>query len=169
MREFSYESAGSSQTFHAEALAGQRSTGQLLLASVAGPSSSVKALSAILHTKCAVKMRCGHNVLTRYPGGYICHKARLGCDTWHLLAIADCPELLLDDSDETLWRLLHSERFTTPLLRAWLPYIRESLKNRELLTEPASFGCKVVLVQADSAALDDIVSWGLKGRQIAIA
>jgi hypothetical protein len=36
--------------------------------------------------------------------------------------------LLINDSDEARWQELKQERFTTPLLRGWLPHIRKELE-----------------------------------------
>ena len=110
-------------------------------------------------------------------------------DLLALLRIVDIfvsrnPAFLLVASDEALWRELKSERFTTPLLREWMPHVRAELVRRHLLVEcrtyphkPIDGGPGVVGVDlplscvclcAASKDIDTIVVEGLKAGAIEI-
>lgn len=93
----------------------------------------------------------------------------LGYDCWHLLAISDHPQFMLHDDHDTLWAMFRSERFTTPMLRLWVPQIAVSLRKDDKLLALTSLGCQAHLLTADSSDLDDIVSKGLKRRRLTIA
>src|SRR5580704_6528337 len=119
--------SGSETSLDCDALAVAGQT--VLLASVAGPASTIKALAALLQTKQAVDLWIGNRSFDKYPGSYRCHKCRLGYNTWHMIAVAEHNGLLLDGSDAALWRELQSDRFTTPLLRDWIPEVRRVLEE----------------------------------------
>ena len=60
-------------------------------------------------------------------GGYRLDTHRLGFGSIHALFTCRQQGFLPNDSDDALWQELKQERFTTPLLRGWLPYIRKEL------------------------------------------
>jgi hypothetical protein len=70
--------------------------------------------------------------------------------------------------DDALWQELEQERFTTPLLRGWLPQIRKELETLNLLTRCYTLDCNCYVLTATSADLDAIVESGLKNRLIVI-
>jgi len=61
--------------------------------------------------------------------------APVGMNAVHLVARAKVPGLLNDISDAALWRELMGERFTTRMLRSWVPWLREKLREENLLVE----------------------------------
>jgi hypothetical protein len=63
---------------------------------------------------------------------------------------------------------LNQERFTTPLLRGWLPYVRKELELKSLLSRCHTLDCTCCVLTATSADLDAIVEFGLKNGLIAI-
>jgi hypothetical protein len=73
-----------------------------------------------------------------------------------------------NDSDDALWQELKQERFTTPLLRGWLPHARKELEFKSLLTRCHTLECTCCILTATSADLDSIVEFGLKNGVIAI-
>ena len=87
-----------------------------------------------------------------------------------LHAIFTCrqPGFLLNDSDDALWQELKQERFTTPLLRGWLPHIRKELEIKSLLSRCHTLECTCSILTATSADLDSIVESGLKNGLISI-
>jgi hypothetical protein len=72
------------------------------------------------------------------------------------------------EGDDALWQELKQERFTTPMLRGWLPYIREQLELKSLLSRCHTFDCTCCVLTATSADLDSIVERGLKYGSIEI-
>jgi len=63
---------------------------------------------------------------------------------------------------------LKQERFTTPLLRSWLPHIRKELEPKNMLTRCYTLDCTCSVLAATSPDLDAIVESGLKNGLIAI-
>ena len=71
-------------------------------------------------------------------------------------------------SDETIWQELTDTRFTTPILREWVPYIAREMRSREILEEAHCFNCNCGYMSATTQSLDEIVSEGLKAGEIHI-
>jgi hypothetical protein len=93
---------------------------------------------------------------------------RLGFGSVHALFTCRQDGFLPNDSDDALWQELKQERFTTPLLRGWLPHIRKQLELSEWLSRCYTFDCTCSVLTATSADLDAIVEYGLKNGLIVI-
>ena len=102
------------------------------------------------------------------PQGYRIDTHRLGCGSIHALFIGRQQGFLRNDSDDALWEELKHERFTTPLLRAWLPYIRRELEIKNVLSRCYTLDCTCCVLNATSTDLDSIVESGLKNGLISI-
>ena len=101
-------------------------------------------------------------------GGYRLDTHRLGFGSIHALFTCRQPGFLPNDSDDALWQELKQERFTTPLLRGWLPYIRKELELKTLLSRCHTLDCTCCILTASSADLDSIVEFGVKNGLITI-
>jgi hypothetical protein len=101
-------------------------------------------------------------------GGYRLDTHRLGFGSIHALFTCRQPGFLPNESDDALWQELKQERFTTPLLRGWLPYIRKELEIKSLLSRCHTLDCTCCVLDAKSADLDSIVEFGLKNGLIRI-
>jgi len=108
-----------------------------------------------------------------YPatGGFTCHRQHLQhpdwrSDTWHLLAVSKNPNFLLDGGDEALWRVLRGEQYTTPLLRQWVPALRQTLTAGGLLRPCAGIGWQSQMLTAKDADLDRLVSEGIRSGKL---
>jgi hypothetical protein len=150
---------------------------RILLLSVAGPETSVKALAAGLRASGPDQQRIDYAAqvgavrragLTRYSGGYRVHRTRLAYGLWHLLCLARCEGFLPVLSEETVWRLLSAGPFTTPLLRGWVPWLVREMRRRGLLAELTQSGCQAGLLLADNDMLDALVSEGVRGGALVI-
>jgi hypothetical protein len=96
-------------------------------------------------------------------GGYHLSSHRLGYDQVHAVFWSRATGLLFDDSDAALWLALKSKRFTTPLLRGWLPHIKEQMIEKELIVPCSNTGgSKCRVLRGGTAQLDAIVSQGIK-------
>ena len=93
---------------------------------------------------------------------------RLGMGSCHALFVCQKAGFLVNNDDETLWAELKNERFTTPLLRGWLPYLREELKARGLLRHCYTLDCDCMMLTAKTKDLDEIVTEGLTTGRISI-
>jgi len=95
-------------------------------------------------------------------------KLRLDRDHWHLVVMSLNTRFLPSNSDEALWQTLTSERYTTPMLRSWIPYLREDLERRGLLSALTCVGCSSAILYAETKDIDDAVTRGLQTGAIKI-
>jgi hypothetical protein len=142
--------------------------------SIMGAESSAKAIAAILHSDGKASFRILAEDFSPYQefgkeeDGYSIYRHRASLNSWHFLCISKRKGLLTSLDEASVWRELRSDRFTTPLLRGWSPYIVDELKDRQLLVRLDGFGCEAGLLTADSDELDQIVTEGLLNQQIVI-
>ena len=106
--------------------------------------------------------------LTITEGGYACYKHKLGYGQSHALFVTREQGFLPVVSEESLWQELNDVRFTTPILRAWMPYIEAQLREQELLDDARVFNCRCGFLTAHTGNLDEIVESGLKAGDILI-
>jgi hypothetical protein len=158
--------------------------GELLLVSVVAPTQIVKGIRGWLNTaKRGIATATGAKVKKsfedewrlREPGnlhkldaGYATDVHRLAYGLAHAMFIARTPGLLLSLAEEALWQELNTTRFTTPLLRGWMPWVTQQLVERGLLVEADCHRCRCGVLQTTTADLDTVVSSGLKDGHIAI-
>jgi hypothetical protein len=144
---------------------------EILLLSIVGPETSVKALTAGLRASGTEQARLEYSVrvgtvdrrgLCRCPEGYRIYRARMDFGLWHLLCLARKNGFLPVLTEEAVWQRLQSEPFTTPLLRAWMPWLCPALKEQGALVELTQCGCQAGLLLADNDTLDAVVSAGLQ-------
>jgi hypothetical protein len=119
------------------------------------------------------------------PQGYEIYRHPLGFGSRHYLFVSRNPSFLLVASDEALYRELKSERFTTPLIREWIPYIRKQLATKHMIDECRCYpwepcpeeACPIpgysaplssVYLCATTKNIDEIVVEGLKNGDIEI-
>ena len=146
----------------------------MYVASLSGPSTSIKAIAAALACKKFLQLTPDLEGLycwsmSRFDGGYECFRVKLGYYTWHLLALARCPGLIRASSDEALWQTLQAMHFTTPRLREWTPWLRQRLEEEELLLPLNSRGCAAAVLRATTDDLDQLVTEGLQAGKLRIA
>jgi hypothetical protein len=101
-------------------------------------------------------------------GGYRLDTHRLGFGSIHALFTCRQQGFLPNDTDDALWQELKQERFTTPLLRGWLSYVRKELEIKSLLSRCHTLDCTCCILTATSTDLDSIVEFGLKNDLITI-
>jgi len=147
----------------------------LSLLSAAGPHTAVQAFSAALHLKGGrITIRPDVEGMGRYitfdraSSGYRIYRTRLGYNTWHMLAVAKTEQLIPVLSDAALWKRLQESKFTTPLLRDWLPVVKACLFADSLLTRLNCFQCEAAVLTASTDDLDRIVGAALRDRAISI-
>jgi len=161
--------------------------GQLYAVSLAGAEREIQAISAGLadasmsfswDVSDTALARAGArtagarwlNPVMPAQGGFNVRKAKLDprYDTWHMVAVSKSPNFMLHGTDEALWKIIRSDKFTTPLLRSWCPVIRESLHKMGYLVKCDFFGqCfdkggPPSYLLATDATLDKVVSDGVK-------
>ena len=153
---------------------------RLVFISLVAFSQDAKAIRAALSAGVASPIRLKNVTLSRdgeskvpdsvspSPSGYRIDAHRLGFGSIHALFTCRQDGFLASDSDDALWQELKQERFTTPLLRGWLPYVRKELELKSLLARCHTLECTCCILAAASADLDSIVETGLKSGSISI-
>jgi type III restriction/modification enzyme restriction subunit len=150
---------------------------EILLLSVIGPETSVKALTAGLRSSGRDQKRIEYSAsvggiegrdLGRCSDGYRVYRAKLDYDHWHVLFLAKREGFMPVLTDEALWRHLQGEQFTTPLLREWIPWLKTALQRRESVVCLDQSGCQAGIVLAENSDLDELVSQGLKNGSLTI-
>jgi hypothetical protein len=158
-------------------------TGHLLFASIVADHGLVKAVRACLGTNGTPPtiLATGGRVakpkgVSRNPGKlaaspdkYRVEWAKLDPTAAHAVLIAKSPGLLLNTGDEAIWQELNDSRFTTPILRSWVPYIARELRRLDLLQEAECYRCEVGLLVATTADLDKIVVNGVRDGVLPVA
>jgi hypothetical protein len=144
---------------------------RLMMLSCVSPTMQVKALRAGLNTQFDEPFKiegCNRVDLYADDSKYDCKAIRIAPDLLHAIFVCRVSGLLLDNQDATLWADLKHERFRTPLLPTWMPYIRQQLELSGSLTECESHGCMVWRLSTTTGELDRIVTEGVKGGQLTI-
>jgi hypothetical protein len=158
--------------------------GELLLVSLVAPTQTIKQIRAILHTGnrvnivaggIKVKQPIGEPYTAHQPGnlhpsadGYTTHVHKLDYGQAHALMITKASGFIKIVTDETIWQELTDPRFTTPVLRDWVPHISQEMREREILEEAHVFNCNCGIMSATTQDLDEIVSEGLRAGAIYI-
>ncbi len=158
--------------------------GELLLVSFVAPTQTIKQIRAILHTGTRVNIVAGsikvkqpssepytaHQPGNLHPSaaGYTTFIHKLDYGQAHALMITKAPGFMKVVTDETIWQELTDPRFTTPVLREWVPYISEEMHGRFILEEAHVFNCNCGIMSATTVELDEIVTDGLRSRSIHI-
>ena len=147
----------------------------ILTLSAAGPVTAVKAVRAILcqsNVKAVFRLRSDDRSygaeLIRH-GSYKTSVSTLAPGTAHLVVRAAIPGLLAENSEAALWRELTSDRYTTPLLRHWVPRISEWLTEEKLLVSSRGHNNQAAILEADTEDLDNIVSEGVTSGELTLA
>lgn len=166
-------------TFRCSQFALREDDDMLVLASVIGPQTAVKSFMAVLNQNITAYFRVSADVeykprYTTYQakkhakqGNYTCRTHRLGFNIIQATAIFREPGFLPSVTEESIWTELTSPRYTTPLLRAWMPYMMRVLKNPLLVRCPA-FQCEPGFLTATREQIDELVSRGLQTGEITI-
>lgn len=158
-------------TMHCNALAFNPSVSgyEIMVLSVASSSSTIKAVQAALHTRAKIVFypsdiqgMQSYWKLYRSSHEYRIYRHRMSYGMWHMLAVAKHDGLLTESSHESLWRALQRDSFTTPMLREWVPYVKEQLITRGLLMPLRMFNCNASILTANDEELDKIVSYGVR-------
>jgi hypothetical protein len=150
---------------------------EILLLSVVGHETSVKALTAGLRSSAKDQKRIEYSAhvgsihersLTKCREGYRVVRTKLEYGLWHVLCLAKREGFLPVMTEEAVWQMLQSNRFTTPLLREWMPFLYRRMKYRQIIVELTQSGCQAGLLLADTETLDTLVTEGICDGKLAI-
>jgi hypothetical protein len=152
---------------------GQESPGLLML-SATGPDTAVKSVRATLYqpdieaeflleegdtTQQMVKARI---TFDGKPVVYSAAMVKLAPGVIHMVALAKIPGLMPNMSDDHLWAELTGPRYTTPLLRSWIPWLKEMLAKDGGIVVGEGFASSVGVLKTEPDKLDAVVSMGVK-------
>ena len=102
------------------------------------------------------------------PVSYSAAVAKLAPGVIHLVALARIPGLMPNMSDDHLWAELSGPSYTTPLLRSWVPWLKEAMTTGNGIVVANGFEATVGVLRTEPEALDEIVSQGVRDRHLAM-
>jgi hypothetical protein len=122
-----------------------------------------------------VKKASDNDYYLRSPGwmvpagtGYTTSMNKLEYGLLHVMFISKEPGFMLVADQESLWRELRDTRFTTPIMREWMPYVERKLREMHQLEELRCFRCNCALLKCQTKHLDMIVTKGIQDGEIAV-
>jgi hypothetical protein len=158
--------------------------GELLLVSLVAETQRIKQIRAILSGAAKVTIQAAGVQLSRpcdepwqehspgrlypTPDGYQCHTHKLGYGLAHAIFVTRMPGFMKVVTPESLWQELKGVRFTTPILKEWMPHLERRLRDNALLEDAHGFNCRSGVLTAVTKHLDEIVSAGIQQRSITI-
>ena len=104
----------------------------------------------------------GEVALDGKPVSYSAAVAKLAPGVIHLVALAKIPGLMPNMSDDHLWAELTGPRYTTPLLRSWIPWLKETMTNGGGIVVANGFRATVGVLKTEPDALDESLSQGVR-------
>ena len=146
----------------------------LLMLSATGPDTAIKSVRATLYqpdveaeflldgddmTQTMVKARI---VFMGVPATYSAAVTKLAPGVIHLVALARIPGLVPDVSEDHLWVELTSPRYTTPLLRSWIPWLKGVMAQGGGIIIGDGFASAVGVLRTEPDELDALVTLGVK-------
>ena len=153
---------------------------EILMLSVAGPETSIKAVNACLQSNVAARFEFDKDIkknrtfdgegwtghcpsMSRQKDGYDCYKHRLGYNMWHLLALSKVDGFMPCLSETALDQVLRSPRFSTPYLKAWVPWLARQLNDcdQPFLKLLDGFQTSAALLKATTDDLDRLITMGV--------
>ncbi len=100
--------------------------------------------------------------------GYHVYTHKLGHGLAHAVFITKAPGFMMVVTEESLWQELNTTRFTTPILREWIPFIDRKLREISRLENAHVYECQCGILTSTTTKLDEIVIDGLKSGDIII-
>lgn len=156
---------------------------ELLLLSVIADTNNIKRIRAVLVGGAKAQIiasgirvsRPGNEHNSQQPGrllpsseGYQVYNHKLGFGLAHCLFLSRSAGFMRVMSNDSLWQQLKSPRYTTPVLKEWVPWIEKKLRQLNLLEDAFGYGCKCGVLSAITQQLDEIVCAGLKNYHLTL-
>jgi hypothetical protein len=146
----------------------------LLMLSATGPDTAVKSVRAtlyqpdvdaefLLETDDSIERMLKARIAQDGRSvSYTAAVAKLVPGAIHLIALAKIPGLMPNMSDDHLWAELTSPRYTTPLLRAWIPWLKRAMTSDGGIVVAKGFASSVGVLKTEPDELDALVALGVK-------
>jgi hypothetical protein len=146
----------------------------LLMLSVTGPDTAVKSIRAtlyepdidaefLLEQDDALQQLVKARLL--FDGKLVVYStatAKLAPGVIHMVALAKIPGLMPNMSDDHLWGELTGPQYTTPLLRSWIPWLKQAMATDERIVVGDGLASSVGVLKIEPDELDALVSLGIK-------
>lgn len=145
----------------------------LILLSATGPDTACKAVRAMLYASDieaefslefpdGTSQRLARAHFEEKPVTYTAAVAKLAPGAVHLVALAKVPGLMPCLSDQHLWQELTGPRYTTPLLRPWVGWLKRAMIERGGITIADGHAATAGILTTTSEQLDEMVSLGVR-------
>lgn len=146
----------------------------LLMLNATGPDTAVKSVRATLYqpeveAEFMLDMDDSTERLLRAritPDGkpvvYSAAVAKLAPGVIHLVALARIPGIMPNMTDDHLWSELAGPRYTTPLLRSWIPWLKQAMVKDSGIVVAEGFASAVGVLKVEADELDALVTSGVK-------
>jgi hypothetical protein len=145
----------------------------LLMLSATGPDTAVKSVRAtlyqpdveaefVLESDTIERMLKTKIASDSKPVTYSAAVTKLAPGVIHLVALAKIPGLMPNMSDDHLWAELTGPRYTTPLLRNWIPWLKRRMTDDGGIIVASGFAATVGVLKTEPEALDALATLGVK-------
>ena len=145
----------------------------LLLLSATGADTAAKAVRAtlyqpdieaefILHGDDSEEMTRARTEFDGKPVSYGAAIAKLAPGVIQLVALAKLPGFMPNMSDDHLWTELSGPRYTTPLLRSWIPWLKRTMTKDGGIVIANGFQATAGVLKTEPDELDALVMQGVK-------
>lgn len=123
-----------------------------------------------IYVVCRTRGRYGpiRRVATRHDDGYDIHVHRLPYGNYHVVLIAKAGNMLMSRDPENLWNLLMTERYTTPLLKHWMPWLYDELKSLGKILPTWSNNSTTAILKLTTPELDKLVERGIRSGALVV-
>jgi len=146
----------------------------LLMLSATGPDTAGKSVRATLYQPeveaefvlemgdTTERMLRARITFDGKPVVYTAAVAKLALGVIHLVALAKIPGIMPNISDDHLWAELTGPRYTTPLLRSWIPWLKGVMVKGGGIVVTDGFASTVGVLRVEPDELDALVTLGVK-------
>ncbi len=149
----------------------------LLLLSATGPDTAVKSVRAtlyqpeveaefVLEGDTNQRMLKARIAFDGKPVTYSAALVKLAPGVIHLVALAKIPGLMPNISDDHLWAELSGPRYTTPLLRPWIGWLKAAMAEGGGIVVSEGFASTAGVLKTEPDELDALVASGVKGGHL---
>ena len=146
----------------------------LLLLSATGPDTAVKSVRATMYqpeveaefvlerADTTERMLRARITFDGKPVVYTAAVAKLAHGVIHLVALSKIPGIMPNMSDDHLWAELTGPRYTTPLLRSWIPWLKGVMVKGGGIVVTDGFASTVGVLRSEPDELDALVTLGVQ-------
>ena len=96
------------------------------------------------------------------PVVYSAALAKLAPGVIHLVALAKIPGMMPNMSDDHLWAELTGPSYTTPMLRAWVPWLKGVMAQGGGIVVAEGFASAIGVLRTEPDELDALVTLGVR-------